>query len=306
MFFLRFTRQFITSFAKVRTFIDAPLRTWYPRKDNKISPSSCHWYGRTPETAGALIQCLSRKCEPAEVFRNPFLSFDPVVCGKSRPDPTGRAFLFFRFVNGMQRIVAVRQHPKHLHNAIGKGGEFLTMPTPQKEEIIGDLSEMLKSSQAVIFTDYRGMTDADVKSLRKQLRDVEANFMVVKNTLFLRAAQDAAVAGDPNLTANLNGPTAASFAMKDSVATAKFFVDFIANNRGTKISLKGALLDGKFLTVDQVTALSKVPPREVLIAQILGSINAPMSGVVGTLDGVLSSFVRTIAAIVDQKQAEAA
>lgn len=190
------------------------------------------------------------------------------------------------------------------------------MPTPQKVETIADLRELLKTSSGVIFTDYRGMTDAEIKNLRKELRTVDSTFMVVKNTLFLRAAKQ--VSDDPALAANLIGPTAASFALKDSVATAKFFVKYLADNRTAKFSLKGGFVGGRFFDPAQVEALSKMPPREQLIAELLGQLDAPitsfvsilasidpMPGIVGTMEAIVSEFVGTIAAIAEKVGADA-
>lgn len=175
------------------------------------------------------------------------------------------------------------------------------MPTPQKEVKVSDISDALRGSQAVIFTDYRGLTVAQVTDLRKKLKESNTNFSIVKNTLFLRATEGI-LDNNPQLTETLNGPTAAAFAQTDPVAAAKVFVDYIAANRNTPLSIKGGVVGGKFYTADQVNALSKVPPREVLIAQMLGSFNAPITGLVGTLNGILSNFVFTLQAIVDKQQ----
>lgn len=178
------------------------------------------------------------------------------------------------------------------------------MPTPQKEETVSEVSEVLRQSQAAIFTDYRGLTVAQVSDLRKKLRENGTHFAIVKNTLFKRAAEGI-VDPNPELDATLNGPTAVAFALKDPVSAAKTISDYIAANRNTPLSVKGAVVGGKFYTPDQVTALSKVPPREVLIAQMLGSFQAPIVNFVGTLNGILSNFVFTLQAIADKKQAEA-
>lgn len=178
------------------------------------------------------------------------------------------------------------------------------MPTPQKETTVSEIASALKSAQAVLFTDYRGLTVAQVTDLRKKLREADTNFAIVKNTLFKRAAEGI-IDSDPQLDATLNGPTAAAFALNDPVASAKVFVDYIAANRNTPLSIKGGIVGGRFFSADQVNQLSKVPPREVLIAQMLGSFNAPITSLVGTLNGIISNFVFTLQAVADQKQAQA-
>ncbi len=179
------------------------------------------------------------------------------------------------------------------------------MPTPQKEETVSEVAETLRNSQAAIFTDYRGLTVAQVSDLRKKLREKDTQFAIVKNTLFKRASEGI-VDSDPQVDATLNGPTAVAFAMSDAVAAAKIISDYIRDNRGTPLTVKGAVVGGKFYSPDQVTALSKVPPREVLIAQMLGSFNAPITGLVGTLNGIVSNFVFTLQAVANQKQAQQA
>ena len=178
------------------------------------------------------------------------------------------------------------------------------MPTPQKEETVAEVADTLRNSQAAILADYRGLTVSQISDLRKKLRDADTQFAVVKNTLFRRASEGV-IESSSELDATLNGPTAIAFAMKDPVATAKVLTDYIRDNRNTPLTLKGGLIGGKFYTPDQVNALSKVPPREVLIAQMLGSLQSPITGLVGTLGGIVSNFVFTLQAIADQKQAQA-
>lgn len=178
------------------------------------------------------------------------------------------------------------------------------MSTPQKEAIVSNVAEELKKAQGVILTDYRGLSVAQITELRKKLRDSDTHFTVVKNTLFKRATEGI-VTPDPKLDESLNGPTAVGFANKDAIESAKAIMDYIAANRNTPLKVKGALVDGRFYDAKQVDALSKIPPKPVLIAQMLGSMNAPITGLVGTLNGVVSNFVYTLQALHDKKQESA-
>ena len=173
-----------------------------------------------------------------------------------------------------------------------------------KTKVLGETGDMITRSQAVVLTEYRGLTVPQMSDIRKKLRDADADFSVVKNTLFKRAAGDDATEGQ--LEATLNGPTAAVFALGDPVAAAKVIADYIAANRNTPLKVKGGLVNGKFYTPAQVDALAKVPPREVLISQMLGAFNAPITGFVSTLNGIISNFVFTLQAVADKKQAEVA
>lgn len=147
-------------------------------------------------------------------------------------------------------------------------------------------------------TDYRGLRVSESQALRRKLRDAGSDYKVVKNTLFELAAKDA---GDSGLEGLLAGPTAVAFVHTDPVAAAKAVVDFAREHKA--MSIKGGYMDGQIYDVNQIQALSKIPPKDVLIAQLLGSIQSPISGLVGTLQGVMSNLVYTLQAVADQKAA---
>lgn len=187
-----------------------------------------------------------------------------------------------------------------------KGGisrQIKKKPVAVKTKVLDETGELLSRSQAVVLTEYRGLTMTQMTDIRKKLKDVDADFSVVKNTLFRRAAGDGTEI-DPKLDASLAGPTAAVFALGDPIATAKVLTDYIAATRNTPLKIKGGIVGGKFYDDKGIDALSKVPSREVLIAQMLGSFNAPITGLVGTLNGIVSNFVFTLQAVVDKRQAE--
>ncbi len=179
------------------------------------------------------------------------------------------------------------------------------MPNEKKELVISDLREIVTQSKGAILTDYRGLTVAELTTLRKKLREVNAEYHVVKNTLFKIAIGEVAGA---QLDTLLNGPTAIAFAKGDVVPTSKAVIDFLATLKKPEIKLKGGFIDGKVYNVEDVTAISKLPKKEVIVAQLLGSLNAPTANLVGTLDNIIGEFIRTIQAIADSKEppAEAA
>jgi large subunit ribosomal protein L10 len=166
--------------------------------------------------------------------------------------------------------------------------------TPQKVEVVAEIGTLLEQSTGTILTDYRGLTVAEITELRRRLREQKAEYHVVKNTLFRRAIGDGA-----GLDSYLQGPTAVAFALEDPVGPAKILLDFIREKR--KAAVKGGYIDGRVFDLDQVTALSKLPPRPVLLSQVVGTIQSPISGLVYTLQGVISNFVYTLQAIADQK-----
>src|SRR5437016_2153476 len=164
--------------------------------------------------------------------------------------------------------------------------------------MIQELADLVGRSKGAILTDYRGFTVAEITELRKRLRETGTEYHVVKNTLFKRALQDG-----EGLAPYLEGPTAIAFALKDPVAPTKVVLDFFREKR--KASVKAGWIDGRLYNEEQLTALSKLPPREFLIAQVVGGIQAPISGLVGALQGILSNFVFTLQAIVDKQQPSA-
>ncbi len=175
--------------------------------------------------------------------------------------------------------------------------DYVIEPAAAKVEIVDDLTALVGQTSAAILTDYRGLSVADLTDLRKKLRGVDAEFRVVKNTLFKRAADGKMPVAD--MEAFLSGPTAIGFAKSDPVGAAKVILDFVRDHKA--ISLKAGVMEGKVLDPAQVEALSKIPSREVLISQMLGSLNSPIAGLVGTLNGILSNFVFTLQAIADKQ-----
>ncbi|MFM7321375.1 MAG: 50S ribosomal protein L10 [Armatimonadota bacterium] len=185
----------------------------------------------------------------------------------------------------------------------GVSRQIKKKPAALKGEVLDQTAEMLRGCEAVILSEYIGLTVPQMADLRRRLREAgDGDFSVVKNTLFRRAA-DGVLAADPRLDAALNGTTAATYAFKDPVAVAKAVSDYIAANRNTPLKIKGGVVGGRFYDAAQIDALAKVPPRDVLLSQLLGAFNSPVAGFVGTLHAVLSNFVYTLKAIEDQKAA---
>lgn len=167
-----------------------------------------------------------------------------------------------------------------------------------KEQVVADLAQKLASAKAAFIADYRGLNVDQVNKLRGELRGVSVEYQVAKNTLLKLAAKDTGIAC---LNDHLVGPTAIAIVTGDPVAPAKVLTDFAKAN--AKFELKAAALDGKLLSVEDIKALSELPSREVLLAKLLGSLNAPASNFVGVLAAIPRSLVQVLAAIQDQKAA---
>lgn len=171
------------------------------------------------------------------------------------------------------------------------------MNQEQKTAAIAALHERISSSSLGVVTEYRGLTVAQLNKLRRELQAAGASYRVSKNTLTRRAIKETAFA---KLDELLRGPTGLVTTDKDPVSVAKILVKFSEQNDKLKIS--GAVLDGEHLAPAAVSALAKLPSREVLIAQLLGLLQAPASQLLRTIQEPGASLVRLLGAIEKTKQ----
>ncbi|MBM3263774.1 MAG: 50S ribosomal protein L10 [candidate division Zixibacteria bacterium] len=174
------------------------------------------------------------------------------------------------------------------------------MPQPRaaKERVVEDLTSRLANAQSVYLTDFSGLNVEAITELRRILRNESIECHVVKNTLSRFATERA---GLPRLDTYLEGPTALILA-QDPVASAKIITDF-GKKHENRPRIKGGVLTGAVLKAEQVQELASLPAREVLIGKMVGSIAAPINGLVFSLSGVLGNVVRVLAAVAQQKEA---
>lgn len=168
----------------------------------------------------------------------------------------------------------------------------------QKKQIVADLVESLKAAQAGVLFDYRGLTVEQDTKLRSDLRAAGVEYRVVKNTLTRFAVNEV---GLTELDPILNGPTALAISRTDAVAPAKILAKFAKDNE--VVSIKAGFVDGKVIDVEEVNALSKLPSKEELIAKLMGSLNAPVSGVVNILQGNIRAMAIALNAYAEKKAA---
>ncbi len=170
------------------------------------------------------------------------------------------------------------------------------MNREEKAQVIERLAAKLRVGSAVL-VDYQGMDVARTTDLRRRSRELGVEFVVAKNTLAKRAANEAGVEG---LQEFLSGPTALAFS-EDPVASAKLMAEFA--DQVETFALKGGVLDGgRILDEADVVALSKLPSREQLIAQIVGGISSPLTGFVTVLNNTVQGLVAALGQIAEQKQ----
>lgn len=171
------------------------------------------------------------------------------------------------------------------------------MPTPRKSAEIDLIAQKLRAAPAAIVTDYRGLNVTELGNLRGQLRPGGIEFRVVKNTLARIAAGRVGIEG---LDQYLEGPTAIAFVGDDIATAAKVLADFARTSR--ILQVKGALFDGRVVGPDQVTRMASLEPKPVLQAQLAGTIQGPLAGFVGLLNGALASLAYTLEARAQQMQ----
>ena len=172
----------------------------------------------------------------------------------------------------------------------------------EKKALVAALAERMQNASAGVLVDYKGITVADDTKLRADLRAAGVEYGVVKNTMLRFAANQI---GFDALDEHLNGTTALAISPSDPVAAAKVLSEFAKKSNGS-FTIKAGFVDGKVINADEVKALADLPSREVLVAQVLGGLNAPISGFVNVLNGNLRGLVVALNAIAEQKGGEAA
>ncbi len=149
-----------------------------------------------------------------------------------------------------------------------------------KSQVVAEVKDKLSQAKGVVLADYRGLTVAQVTRLRAQLREAGVEYKVIKNTMVKRAASELGLTG---LDPYLEGPTALAFGLTDPVAPAKVLTEFAKANKDLEI--KAGVVEGKVIGLDGVKALADLPPREVLLAQVLGAMQSPLVGLANVLQG---------------------
>lgn len=173
------------------------------------------------------------------------------------------------------------------------------MATKKKKETVKELGHLFANSQVLIFTDYRGLKVSEITNLRRVLRDKGVEFHVTKNTLAELAAHRHSM---DSMIPMLDGPTAIAFVGDDIPGAAKALTDFVRTSK--ILQIRGGLMGSKTITADQVSDLTKILSKEQYIAQLLGSMKAPIQNFVNVLNAPLQGFVNVLNARLDQLKGE--
>ena len=168
----------------------------------------------------------------------------------------------------------------------------------QKKEILDALTSEMKSAKSIVFADFQGMPVKEVKQLRAGLREKGITYQVAKKTLIKLAAKEIGYNDIPNEV--LEGPVAVACCMEDEVSGAKLIFEFSKKNKALK--LRGALLDGKVLSVAETKQLATLPGKEELLSKLVYIFKSPIQGFHGVIHGTMAGFVRVLDSVA-KKQA---
>ncbi len=169
----------------------------------------------------------------------------------------------------------------------------------EKGQAIADLKKRFSEAKAAIFTDYKGMTVAELSELRRLLRASEVEYRVVKNTLARVASQDTPLSAASSV---FKGPVGVAIGYKDPVMTAKKVIEFSRKNE--KLKLSGGVIEGKLYNVNDIKAIADLPPREVLLSMLAGAFQAPLSKMASALSATVSSFAYAMGALKTKKEGQ--
>ncbi len=170
-----------------------------------------------------------------------------------------------------------------------------------KREQVAEITQKIKDAHSMVVVNTTGITVSEITELRAKFREAGVDYKVLKNTLVRRAMDNLDI---KELDDILVGPSAFAFGMTDAVAPAKIISDYIADTKSKKITIKAGLVEGQYMDPEGIAALAKLPSRDVLIAKMMGSLNAPITNFVGVLSATLRSFVYAVDAVRKQKAGE--
>lgn len=166
--------------------------------------------------------------------------------------------------------------------------------SPAKAAVVEEMKEKLQAAQGVVFVGFTGLTVADVTKLRRKFREGNVEYKVIKNTLTRIAASEIGFEG---VSEFLEGPTAIAYSTEDAVAPAKILKEFIKETKTEALTVKVGIADGQIIDAAAVDALANLPSRDELIAKIVGSMQAPISGLVNVLQGNIRNMVYVLDAV---------
>ncbi len=170
----------------------------------------------------------------------------------------------------------------------------------QKKQQVAALSEAVKNANVGVLVNYSGISVEKDTKLRKELREAGCEYKVVKNTLLSRAFEEAGISG---LEEHLKGSTALAYSDKGYTDAPKILSDYIKANPNSGFAVKAGFIDGGAVSASGIDELAKLPPKEVLLAQVLGGMNGPIQGFANVLNGTIRGLVIALNAIAEKQSA---
>ncbi len=171
----------------------------------------------------------------------------------------------------------------------------MALSRERKEELVAEYAEMLRQSRAIIFTEYRGLTNLEMTKLRRAVREADGTYRVVKLSLLKRAMEEAGYPIPEDLEST---PIALSFCLKEIPSVAKALSNYAADS--DLLSIRGGLMGDQFLTAGQIKRIADLPPLDILRAQILGLLDAPAASLAGMIQAGLAQIVNVLHAYTEQ------
>ncbi|MDI6709807.1 MAG: 50S ribosomal protein L10 [Thermoanaerobacterales bacterium] len=170
-----------------------------------------------------------------------------------------------------------------------------------KVAVVGELKETMARAKIIVLTEYRGLSVASMTDLRRRIRGAGGHLKVAKNTLARRAAHEAGIEG---LDPMLSGPIALAFGFDDPAAVPKVLTQFQKEfGKVSPVEITGGVIEGRVVAMDEIKRVADLPSREVLLAQVVGGLQAPLTGLVNVLQGNIRKFVYALEAVRKLKEA---
>lgn len=171
----------------------------------------------------------------------------------------------------------------------------------EKKQIVAEITEKVNEAQGIVLVDYRGLKVDEVTELRRKYREAGVDYKVYKNTMMRFAFKEV---GLEDFNQYLTGPNAIAFGFEDPIQAAKITHEFAKEH--DKLEIKAGIVDGRIIGIDEVKNLASLPSREVLIAQALGGLNAPIAGLANVLQGTIRKLVYALDAVREKQEAQGA
>jgi len=165
----------------------------------------------------------------------------------------------------------------------------------EKKQLVEEIKEKINGASSVVLVDYKGLSVAEDTELRKALREANVEYRVLKNRLMQKAFNEL---GYADFDEALNGPTAVAFANGDPVAPAKILLESV--DKYKKMTIKCGMVEGSYINLDGVKELATLPPKEVLVAKLLGTLEAPISGLARVLGETIAGLARVLNKIAEK------